>query len=654
MEDRTVHVTGFPSSANKVKLKLFVENNIGPDIIEDVEKKGGVVVFTFKDTYGLQRFYNAGLSDYTFGNESYKLTVIQQLTEQYPRYDTGRRYQQMNQIYGTRDDGYRNERTNQLYRQNPRFDGDDWRGNGFRKERANQPYRQNPSFEGGDARYDADIPPAFRSHFKRFRPLDHSFFGQNNSHSGFHGYMTHESHNYACRARHAGSMSNLNIQWADDEVTQPNPNSSEPVSGPQRSSATSDHPWPMGKAPYKPDFQPPNQPNRPLNKGPQPFVLDSIQEELFKDIHYWTTLKKMPDTEGSVCVLAQNIDPSKHIETVKMHFENKRRSNNGPVKNIIRMIDGLLIVFKKKEDCESCLEKEEQKFDGRDISVFPKSIPSYFDQTFIIEGVGEATTQDTLTMYLETRSTNEASPISCKKQDIPGVYLVEYRDDFDISERDLFLEKVSKKPLEDQTLTASRLLRTDCLKASGIPDSVTNDTIRLTFESKKRTDGGPVTRIDRFENKITLVYFASYIDTARVCERFKKPCFESIIIGHHPVEVELYFHSLSNLHKSAEKSENAKSSQKYDKKAPLKLTPRSHKNGTLNTYIYKPECQVKVFVYIRQTKTQVDKMRNIFKDLANVELCFSAKEGKSVKFVPEKVFSDFIFFIFKIFKVLYN
>nr|XP_039258550.1 uncharacterized protein LOC120335121 [Styela clava] len=770
MENRTVHVTGFPSSVNKVKLKLFVENNIGPNIIEDVEKRADAAVFIFKHPRGLQKFLNAGLNEYTFGNDSYKLTVIQQLTEQYPRYDTGPRHQQRNQRYGPRNEGFRNERPNQPYRQNPGFErgnarygarddgyvyartnqpyrqnpgfqrGDPRYGardNNYGNERTNQPYRQNPGFGGRDNNYgnertdkpyrqnpgfggrdnnygndrtdqpyrqnpgfggrdnkygnertdqphrqnprfdrgDADqwrrilyvtqIPQhlcnhlAFSSHFERFGPLEHCLFKPNRRNPGFHGYVTFRNHNDACRARHegvnAGPMSNLSIQWADSEGPKPTPNFNEPGPGPRRSSATSDdsgYSTPgnrgrrkrrpnansagisrMGKAPSMPDLRPPT-PSRPLNEGPQHAVLDPIQEELFTETHYWNTLKKMPETEGSICVLAQNIDPSKHIDTVKMHFENKKRSNGGPVKSVIRMIDGLLIVFESKEDCESCSGKQDQKFDGKDISIFPKSIPSYFEQTFIIEGVGEATTQDTLTMYLETSSTNEASPVSLKKQDIQGVYLVEYGDDFDISERDSFLEKIRKKTLEDRTLKASRLLRTDCLKASGIPDSVTNDTIRLTFESKKRTDGGPVTRIDRIENQITLVYFASYIDTARVCRRFKKPSSESIIIGQHPVEVELYFHSLSNLHKSVEKSENGKNLRKGGKKDPPKPIPRPRKNGTLNSYIYKPECHEKVFFFIRQT--QVDKMRNIFKDLANVELYYSVKKGKSVKFVPEK------------------
>nr|XP_039258409.1 protein mono-ADP-ribosyltransferase PARP14-like isoform X2 [Styela clava] len=772
MENRTVHVTGFPSSVNKVKLKLFVENNIGPNIIEDVEKRADVAVFIFKHPRGLQKFLNAGLNEYTFGNENYKLTVIQQLTEQHQGYDTGPRHQQRNQRYGPRNEGFRNERPNQPYRQNPGFEGgnarygarDDGyvyartnqpylqnpgfqigdprygaRDNNYGNERTNQPYRQNPGFGGRDNNYgnertdqpyrqnpgfggrdnnygndrtdqpyrqnpgfggrdnkygnertdqphrqnprfdrgDADqwrrilyvtqIPQhlcnhlAFSLHFQRFGPLEHCLFKPNRKNPGFHGYVTFRNHNDACRARHegvnAGPMSNLSIQWADSEGPKPTPNFNEPGPGPRRSSATSDdsgYSTPgnrgrrkrrpnansagisrMGKAPSMPDLRPPT-PSRPLNEGPQHAVLDPIQEELFTETHYWNTLKKMPETEGSICVLAQNIDPSKHIDTVKMHFENKKRSNGGPVKSVIRMIDGLLIVFESKEDCESCSGKQDQKFDGKDISVFPKSIPSYFEQTFMIEGVGEATTQDTLTMYLETSSTNEASPVSLKKQDIQGVYLVEYGDDFDISERDSFLEKIRKKPLEDRTLKASRLLRTDCLKASGIPDSVTNDTIRLTFESKKRTDGGPVTRIDRIENQITLVYFASYIDTARVCKRFKKPSSESIIIGQHPVEVELYFHSLSNLHKSVEKSENGKSSRKGGKKDPPKPTPRSQKNETLSTYIYKPECHDKIFFFIRLTKAQVNKIKDVFKDLANVELCHTAKEGKFVKFVPEK------------------
>lgn len=58
-------------------------------------------------------------------------------------------------------------------------------------------------------------------------------------------------------------------------------------------------------------------------------------------------------------------------------------------------------------------------------------------------------------------------------------------------------------------MQVKRLLKSDCLKVGNIPADTSNDTLRLLFESKKRTDGGQVTKISRTKDHV-LIYFALF------------------------------------------------------------------------------------------------------------------------------------------------
>nr|XP_039267038.1 protein mono-ADP-ribosyltransferase PARP14-like [Styela clava] len=351
----------------------------------------------------------------------------------------------------------------------------------------------------------------------------------------------------------------------------------------------------------------------PAKKVPRTNILDLMtQKNLYENSYYWSSLPVLPADEGSRCVLAQGIDTSTtHIQKVTMHFESKKRSNGGPVFCIIKMIDGLLIVFDDLKDCESCLAKSDQKFDVEEFTIYPKLIPSYFEKIFVLKGVGDQTTMDTLVMYLESCSSNETAPSNCVKTDLPGVYRIEYGNEYDVSETETLLRNIKTKRLEGNSLKATPLLRTDCLKVIEISTDATNDTIRLIFESKKRTDGGLVTRIDRLKDNQALVYFALHTDAERIFKKFKVPCNQPIIINNKPVKVELYHHCLANDHLNI--LDNFKPTPKK------KPEPAPQPGARLGPFELKPNCDEKIIKFITGSQKHDSKLKNAFKYLATVE-----------------------------------
>lgn len=178
-----------------------------------------------------------------------------------------------------------------------------------------------------------------------------------------------------------------------------------------------------------------------------------VDIEVFSPL-YWKNVISLPGPEDTRCLLALNIEESLRYQTIKMHFQNKVKSGGGPVGNIYRLTDGLLVVFKYAKDCESALAKKNQVLGGREILTFQKIIPRYYENRFIVSESNDQnrTSMETLQLYLENCSEKETSPSLCRKTDYPGVYYVTYRNDFDKSETEKLLKNINSRPLEGRKM----------------------------------------------------------------------------------------------------------------------------------------------------------------------------------------------------------
>ena len=58
------------------------------------------------------------------------------------------------------------------------------------------------------------------------------------------------------------------------------------------------------------------------------------------------------------------------------------------------------------------------------------------------------------------------------------------------------MEKTKKKLLDGNKLTVEQVEVCSCVMVMGLPPNVTEDTITLYFESKKRSNGGEVNKIE--------------------------------------------------------------------------------------------------------------------------------------------------------------
>ena len=45
----------------------------------------------------------------------------------------------------------------------------------------------------------------------------------------------------------------------------------------------------------------------------------------------------------------QGIDENASLQKIVMHFESKKRANGGPVACVVKMIDGLLVIFQNQD-----------------------------------------------------------------------------------------------------------------------------------------------------------------------------------------------------------------------------------------------------------------------------------------------------------------
>nr|XP_039258556.1 uncharacterized protein LOC120335126 isoform X2 [Styela clava] len=352
---------------------------------------------------------------------------------------------------------------------------------------------------------------------------------------------------------------------------------------------------------------------------------------------YWKNIDILPAPVGTRCLLVNNTDEFLPPQNIKMHFENKRRSGGGPVQSIARLVDGILVVFKNESDCKSALSRRDHTIDGTPIKIYQKLIPGYYEDRFIVSNIRDNTITDTLELYLESCSKNETCPSVCDKTDYAGVFQIQYGKEFGTSETADLLKNINSKPLEGQNLKASRLLRTDCLKVSNLHPDISNHVIQLFFENKKRSSGGTVTKVDRLQNHLALVYFASFEDAENVAERFKGSSSEPALIQKQKVNVKLYFHCFENIHErrnSAVRCENTSQTPNRNKSEQTK-EKTEHRRPLLSPFYRNIGTDDLNIQFICSTPVHRKKFEERCKEFASVQISWKGNLVKKITFKPK-------------------
>ncbi|WAR21737.1 PAR14-like protein, partial [Mya arenaria] len=216
-------------------------------------------------------------------------------------------------------------------------------------------------------------------------------------------------------------------------------------------------------------------------------------------------------------------------ESVNWYFENKKRAGGGDIEN--RYTDEedddiIYIRFKEEEVANAVAEREHHTVDGVDLAVAlytPPVPPPSYSNKILFKGLNEKITESVLGLFLEARA-------NCNLVEGSLTY---HADNLEK------LELACNKPLEGSYLKVACVPISNCILVSNISDSATKDMIELYFENNKRSNGGPVSKVEMFKNQgYCLVYFNDYKTVDSVL------CKEQKLAGN-TVEVKRYIQCIA-------------------------------------------------------------------------------------------------------------
>ncbi|XP_052770988.1 protein mono-ADP-ribosyltransferase PARP14-like [Mya arenaria] len=229
-------------------------------------------------------------------------------------------------------------------------------------------------------------------------------------------------------------------------------------------------------------------------------------------------------------------------ESVNWYFENKKRAGGGDIEN--RYTDEedddiIYIRFKEEEVANAVAEREHHTVDGVDLAVAlytPPVPPPSYSNKILFKGLNEKITESVLGLFLEARANcNLVEGSLTYHADSETTAIVTTEQDIDLEK----LELACNKPLEGSYLKVACVPISNCILVSNISDSATKDMIELYFENNKRSNGGPVSKVEMFKNQgYCLVYFNDYKTVDSVL------CKEQKLAGN-TVEVKRYIQCIA-------------------------------------------------------------------------------------------------------------
>ncbi|XP_033899512.3 protein mono-ADP-ribosyltransferase PARP14-like [Acipenser ruthenus] len=197
-----------------------------------------------------------------------------------------------------------------------------------------------------------------------------------------------------------------------------------------------------------------------------------------------------PAHKGDYLVLLSSSGPVDE-EYLRLYFEQYSEDIEITKKEENRWI----LKCSNKNELEETLHVKEHTVDGSLVSVElydEKAEEEKCDpRRFILMGFSEDTKLRLISVYIQ--SCSKGAEHSWEVLDSEGLKIVvTFKQDIDVKS---FLQKCSKKKLQNKEIAASRLEHTDSVLVQGQTSNIMEDTLNLYFSNFKRSKGGTITSV---------------------------------------------------------------------------------------------------------------------------------------------------------------
>ncbi|XP_041370265.1 uncharacterized protein DDB_G0292186-like [Gigantopelta aegis] len=225
------------------------------------------------------------------------------------------------------------------------------------------------------------------------------------------------------------------------------------------------------------------------------------------------------------------------VETVELYFENKRKSGGGSIEKLQhdRKKKAIYIIFEEEGVAQRVMSKAPHKIGERTLQVELFDASSAVEETetkainsIVVKGFKETEDTETVEMYFEsTKKSGGGSVERIQYDKNKGVIHITFEEEgvaervvgrqHKLQGRVLTVMLDTAEEEEDTSEEPDDPLTTVVVK--GCDSNISNDSITLYFENKRRGGGVNIEKIQREENGLIYITFETEDDVKKVMEK---------------------------------------------------------------------------------------------------------------------------------------
>ncbi|XP_036365119.1 protein mono-ADP-ribosyltransferase PARP10-like [Octopus sinensis] len=210
------------------------------------------------------------------------------------------------------------------------------------------------------------------------------------------------------------------------------------------------------------------------------------------------------DDEGRT-ILVSGVPTDFRLEAIQSYFENKSRSNGGPIKGIperIQYSGEVTITFELEKDAENVVQRKVHNISKFDFRVNWYKNLVWQEDAMIVSNGPKDMSEKMLIDYLEKTRKLDIVYVSPGRK--PGTFLVYCQKEIDFE----YVQRMCQKnPLNGNQLKVVRIEEINSVRVKNVSSNVSSEILKSYFGDRERSSGGDISSVQQQTSDTYIVSF---------------------------------------------------------------------------------------------------------------------------------------------------